>query len=324
MPEHVRPDLYTGGQTDDPLPSWREGPSKQAILEFVGRVTDAGGPGVVPTEERIAVFDNDGTLWCEKPMPIQLDFILRRLVAVTEEDPALGTRQPWLAAVTRDYGWFSTVITDHYRGDDSGVKVFAKGVLMAYADITVEQFETLADEFLRRTDHPTLGRTYLTCSYVPMIELLRHLEANEFHNYIVSGGGRDFMRPISLDVYGVPRQRVIGSSASLVWKADGRGGTLVHKPALDVLVDGPEKPVRIWSRIGRRPILAAGNSNGDIPMLQFSERADLPSLQLLVQHDDSRREFAYREGAEQAFELADARGWTIASIENDWSAVFPS
>ena len=324
MPEHVRSDLDTGGQIGDPLPSWHEGPSKQAILEFVGRVTDPGGPGAVPAEERIAVFDNDGTLWCEKPMPIQLDFILRRLVVMTEVDPALGTRQPWLAAVTRDYGWFSSVITGHYHGDNSGVKVFAKGVLMAYTDITVEEFEKLADQFLRTTDHPTLGRTYLTCGYVPMIELLRYVGTNEFHNYVVSGGGRAFMRPISLDVYGGPRQRVIGSSASLVWKADGRGGTLVHKPALDVLVDGPEKPVRIWSRIGRRPLLAAGNSNGDIPMLQFSERADLPSLQILVQHDDSRREFAYREGAEQAFDLADARGWTIASIENDWSAVFPS
>ncbi|MFC0453060.1 HAD family hydrolase [Rhodococcus jostii] len=303
----------------EPLPSWREGAGKAAILEFVGRVTATD----VPVEERIAVFDNDGTLWCEKPMPIQLDFILRRLVVMAEQDPALCTRQPWQAAFTRDYDWLSAVITDHYRGDDSGVKVFAVGVLTAFADITVEEFEAQADQFLRTTDHPTLGRKYLTCSYAPMIELLDYLGANGFHNYIVSGGGRDFMRPISLDVYGVPRQRVIGSSASLAWTSDGRGGTLLHKPELDVLVDGPEKPIRIWSRVGRRPLLAAGNSNGDVPMLQFSERSDHPSLQLLIRHDDPEREFAYVAGAEQALELADANRWTVVSVENDWATVFP-
>ena len=309
---------------DDPLPGWRDGASKLAILDFVGRVTGADGSGPVPAEERIAVFDNDGTLWCEKPIPVQLDFILRRLVVMAEQDPALRTRQPWQAAYTRDYDWLSAVITDHYRGDDSGVKVFAVGVLTAFADITVEEFEARADRFLRTTDHPTLGRTYLMCSYAPMIELLDYLGANGFHNYIVSGGGRDFMRPISLDVYGVPRQRVIGSSASLAWTSDGAGGTLLHKPELDVLVDGPEKPIRIWSRIGRRPMLAVGNSNGDVPMLQFSERPDHPSLQLLIRHDDPDREFDYLAGAEQAFDLADTRGWTTVSIENDWTTVFSS
>ncbi|MGW0044121.1 HAD family hydrolase [Rhodococcus sp. NPDC003348] len=304
----------------DPLPSWREGATKRAILGFVRSVTAEGS--AVPIEERIAVFDNDGTLWCEKPMPIQLDFILRRLVAMAEQDPSLRSRQPWQAACARDYGWLTGVLTDHYRGDDSGVKVFAVGVLTAFADITVEDFETQADRFLRTTDHPTLGRTYLTCGYSPMIELLGYLDAHGFRNYIVSGGGRDFMRPISQDVYGVPRQRVIGSSASLTWSGDGPGGALIHQPELDVLVDGPEKPIRIWSRVGRRPLLAAGNSNGDIPMLRFSEQPDRPSLQLLVVHDDSTREFDYREGAEQAIDLAGTRDWTAVSIKDDWATVF--
>jgi hypothetical protein len=310
----------TAGDPGDPLPSWRDGATKQAVLDFVRSVTT--GPAAVPTEDRIAVFDNDGTLWCEKPMPIQLDFILRRLVVMAEQDPALRSRQPWQAAYTHDYSWLADVITDHYRGDDRGVKVFAVGVLTGFADITVEDFEEQADRFLRTTDHPTLARTYLRCGYAPMIELLGYLEANEFRTYIVSGGGRDFMRPISQEVYGVPRQRVIGSSASLTWAADGRGGTLIHKPELDVLVDGAEKPIRIWSRVGRRPLLAAGNSNGDIPMLQFSEQSECPSLQLLIRHDDADREFGYREGAEDALVLAGAREWTVVSIENDWATVF--
>jgi phosphoserine phosphatase len=308
--------------TGDPLPSWREGASKQAILDFVQRVTVEGGNDAVPPQERVAVFDNDGTLWCEKPMPIQLDFILRRLVVMAEQDQALRTRQPWQAAYTRDYGWLGEVITRHYQGDDRDLPVLAAGVLQAFAGVTVEDFEAQADRFLRNTQHPTLGRGYLACGYVPMVELLGYLEAGGFRNYIASGGGRDFMRPISQEVYGVPRQRVIGSSVSLAWNDDGRGGRLVHKPEVDVLDDGPEKPVRIWSRVGRRPLLAAGNSNGDIPMLAFAEQPGRPGLRLLVLHDDPDREFDYLVGAEQALQLARANGWTVVSIKDDWATVF--
>ena len=304
----------------EPLPSWRERAGKAAVLEFVGRVTAED----VPVEERIAVFDNDGTLWCEKPMPIQLDFILRRLVVMAEHDQELRTRQPWQAAYTRDYDWLNAVITDHYRGDDSGVTVLAVGVLAAFADVTVEEFEAGADQFLRTARHPTLDRDYLACSYAPMVELLAYLAVNGFRNYIVSGGGRDFMRPISHDVYGIPRQRVIGSGVSLIWKHDGVRGAIVRRAEADVLDDGPEKPVQIWNRVGRRPLLAAGNSNGDIPMLQFAEQPDRPSLRLLLRHDDAAREFDYVAGAEQALELADANRWTVVSIEEDWATVFPS
>ncbi|AHK29816.1 hydrolase [Rhodococcus opacus PD630] len=304
----------------EPLPSWRERAGKAAVLEFVGRVTAED----VPVEERIAVFDNDGTLWCEKPMPIQLDFILRRLVVMAEHDQELRTRQPWQAAYTRDYDWLNAVITDHYRGDDSGVTVLAVGVLAAFADVTVEEFEAGADQFLRTARHPTLDRDYLACSYAPMVELLAYLAVNGFRNYIVSGGGRDFMRPISHDVYGIPRQRVIGSGVSLIWKHDGVRGAIVRRAEADVLDDGPEKPVQIWNRVGRRPLLAAGNSNGDIPMLQFAEQPDRPSLRLLLRHDDAAREFDYVAGAEQALELADANRWTVVSIEKDWATVFPS
>jgi phosphoserine phosphatase len=310
------------GSTGDPLPSWRERASRQAILDFVQRVTTEGGTDAVPPEERVAVFDNDGTLWCEKPMPIQLDFILQRLAVMADQDPALRTRQPWQAAYTKDYGWLGEVLTKHYHGDDSDLPVLAAGVLQAFAGVTVEDFEAQADAFLRSAQHPTLGRAYLACGYVPMVELLGYLEANGFRNYIASGGGRDFMRPISQEVYGVPRQRVIGSSVSLAYLPGEGGGRLIRKPEADVLDDGPEKPVRIWSRVGRRPLLAAGNSNGDIPMLAFVEQPGRPCLRLLVLHDDPDREFDYVAGAEQALQLAGTRGWTVVSIKDDWATVF--
>jgi len=305
-----------------PLASWRAGPTKQAILEFVERLTTEGSPDFAPQEERVAAFDNDGTLWCEKPMPIQLDFILRRLAAMADQDPGLRDRQPWQAAYTRDYAWLGEVITQHYHGDDSELPVLATGVLQAFAGITVEDFEAQAEAFLRSAQHPTLGRGYLACAYRPMVELLGYLDANGFANYIASGGGRDFMRPISQELYGVPRQRVIGSSTTLAWEPDEEGGRIVRKPEADVLDDGPAKPVRIWSRVGRRPMLAAGNSNGDIPMLAFAEQPGRPGLRLLVLHDDPEREFDYTSGAEQALEQARSNGWTVVSINDDWAAVF--
>jgi phosphoserine phosphatase len=318
----TRPQGETAAATRDPLPSWREGTSKQAILEFVERTTSDGSSDVVPPPERVAVFDNDGTLWCEKPMPIQLDFILRRLVAMAEQEPELRTRQPWQAAYTRDYGWVGQVVDSHYQGDDRELPVLAAGVLQAFAGISVEDFEAQADTFLRGTRHPTLGRGYLACSYRPMVELLGYLEANGFGNYIASGGGRDFMRPISQEVYGVPRERVVGSSTSLAWEPGEGGGRIVRKPELDVLDDGPAKPVRIWSRVGRRPILAAGNSNGDLPMLAFAEQPGRPGMRLLVLHDDPDREFDYTTGAEHALQLASTNGWTVVSIKNDWTTFF--
>jgi phosphoserine phosphatase len=304
------------------LSSWCDGPTKQAIVEFVAKTCGQDGSAPVPVEERVAVFDNDGTLWCEKPMPIQMDFILRRFAEMAKADPALRDRQPWKATVERDYAWFSTLMKEHYAGDDHNVKTLAGGILAAYAGISVDDFEAQADAFLRGTQHPTLARGYLECAYAPMVELLAFLAANGFANYIVSGGGRDFMRPISQDMYGVPRERVIGSATALAYTSDGRGGTITHTPAPDYLDDGAEKPIRIWSRTGRRPLLAAGNSNGDIPMLDFTQHEDRPFLRLLVLHDDAEREFDYTDGAEQALEQADKNGWAVVSVSNDWATVF--
>jgi FMN phosphatase YigB (HAD superfamily) len=308
--------------TTDLLSSWRDGATKRAIINFVERTGGEDGSAAVPVEERVAVFDNDGTLWCEKPMPIQLDFILRRFVEMAEAQPELRERQPWKAAYERDYGWLSALMTEHYAGNDANVRTLATGILAAYDGISVEAFEEQADAFLRNAQHPTLGRRYLECAYAPMVELLGYLEANGFSNYIASGGGRDFMRPISQDVYGIPRERVIGSSSTFAYTSDKHGGTITHKPEADYLDDGPEKPVRIWNRTGRRPLLAAGNSNGDIPMLHFTLHADKPTLRLLVLHDDGEREFDYTTGAELALEQAEADGWTVISIKNDWTTVF--
>jgi phosphoserine phosphatase len=306
----------------EPLASWNESAARDDIVDFVRRVAGETSAAAVPVAERMAVFDNDGTLWCEKPMPIQLDFILRRLVAMAAAQPELRERQPWAAAYQRDYGWFGQVLAQHYAGDDTNVRTLAGGVLAAFEGISVEDFEAQADTFLRSTQHPTLGCGYLDTVYTPMVELLEYLAANGFTNYIASGGGRDFMRPISQEVYGIPRERVIGSASTLDYTTDQRGGTITHRAEADYLDDGPQKPIRIWSRTGRRPILAAGNSNGDIPMLDFTRHDDKPYLRLLLLHDDAEREFDYVSGAEQALERARGNGWTVVSIKNDWAKVF--
>jgi phosphoglycolate phosphatase-like HAD superfamily hydrolase len=310
------------GRAELALPHWREGAAKRAIVDFVARVTGADGSTPVPLDERIAVFDNDGTLWAEKPMPSQLDFILRRLREMAALDPSLRDRQPWQAAYTKDYGWLVRAMAKHYAGDDSHIPILGAGVLAGFAGMTVDDFEVAADAFLRTELHPTLGRPYVRTGYVPMVELLDYLTANGFANYIASGGGRDFMRPISQEMYGIPRDRVIGSSSQLAYAPDERGGTITHTAAPEYLDDGPQKPIRIWSRTGRRPLLAAGNSNGDIQMLDFAQHEDRPSLRLLVLHDDAEREFDYRTGAELALERARGEGWSIVSVRDDWTSVF--
>jgi phosphoserine phosphatase len=304
--------------SEDLLASWRDTPTRAAIVEFVGRVT-GDGPDHVPPEARIATFDNDGTLWCEKPMPIQLAFILERLAEMAAADESLRDRQPWKAAVERDFHWLGEVITKHYRGDDTDVKVLLGGVVASTAGLTVDEYADSADAFVAGTTHPTNGRLFRDCAYLPMVELLRYLEANGFATFIASGGDRDFMRPFADDLYGIPAERIIGSSNAL--RYDDEAGTLAYLAEPGVFDDGPVKPVRIWSRIGRRPILAGGNSNGDIPMLRFAG-GTLPALRILIRHDDAEREFDYDTGAELALERAAAEGWTVVSVKDDWATVY--
>ena len=305
----------------DPLGSWNAGAAKTAIVQFVESVTTAG-PSFVPAEERIATFDADGTLWCEKPVPVELDFILRRMAEMAKADPKLRESQPWKAAYERDNAWLGKAITEHYSGDDAKVKVFLGGVGDAFAGVGVEDFEAQSGSFLRSAQHPTLGRGYMKTAYLPMVELLGYLESNGFTNYIVSGSGADFMRSVSQELFGIPPERVIGSEAALEYTSDDKGGTIANKGRVAFLDDGPLKPIQIWSHVGRRPLIAGGNSNGDIPMLDFTWRQSGPTLRLLVNHDDAQREFVYTNGAEKALATAQANGWTGVSMKDDFAAVF--
>jgi phosphoserine phosphatase len=241
---------------------------------------------------------------------------------MAKQNPALRDQQPWKAAVDKDWTWFRTAITKHYGGDESDMPTLAKGVLSAFEGLTTEEFAKSVAAFFRTGSHPKLKRLYRDCGYAPMVELLRFLEAHGFTAFIVSGGGRDFIRQIAGEIYGIPQERVIGSSTSVAFREQGDGGDLLHQAKLDVFDDGVAKPTRIWSRIGKRPILAAGNSNGDIPMLQFANKPPRQALRLLVLHDDAAREFDYVSGAEKSLALAKQYGWTVVSMKNDWKTVF--
>ena len=304
------------------LSLWNDTDAKRSIEAFVARVTDAGSPDFVSPDARIAVFDNDGTLWPEKPMPVELGFILKRLTEMASSNPALREQQPWKAAYTKDYGWLGDAVTKHYQGDDTGVKALIVGILKAFEGMSVDDYQAGATTFLRETMHPVFNRNIRHCGYAPMVELLRFLEANGFVNYIASGGDRDFMRVVTEEMYGIPAERVVGSTNALCYMDNERGGTIAYLAKPDVFDDGPAKPVRIWSRIGRRPILAFGNSNGDIQMLRFTGGVKGPALRLLLQHDDQERDSEYTAGAEKALGLAHESGWTVVSVRRDWRSVF--
>jgi phosphoserine phosphatase len=304
------------------LESWKDGPTKSAITDFVARVTEEGGPDYVEPAARVAVFDNDGTLWPEKPLVIQLDFTVRRFRELAEEDPSLRDQQPYQAAYEGDMGWLGGVVVKHYHGDDSDLELLEVAVPKAFEAVTIEDYDQHVKAFFADADNPKLKRPYRECAYLPMVNLLRYLEANGFATYIASGGDRDFMRPVAQEMYGIPPERIIGSALGISYSAEGGQSLLLYKGAMDFLDDGPEKPIRIWSRIGRRPIMAFGNSNGDLPMLAYAGSNSLPALRLLLHHDDEEREFDYTAGAEEALEVAAQENWTVVSIKNDWNTVF--
>jgi len=290
--------------SDQLLPSWGEGAARTAILEFVESVT---GPGAscVPPPERIATFDNDGTLWCEKPQYVQAEFIFRRWKAMAEADPAKANEQPYKAVLDNDQAWLSNLLAH--------VPDLVKGVGEAYEGITVGAFERAVHEFFATATHPALGMPYTQTGYQPMRELLDLLHAREFIVFICTGGGRDFIRPVSQQLYGIPRERVIGS-ATIVHYRDGE--LFRAKDVEQPIDDGAGKPEHIWMRIGRKPLLAAGNADGDVPMLTTAR------FSILIHHDDAKREFAYDKGAEKALTSAREHGWTVASIRNDFATVF--
>ena len=288
----------------DPLPSWNEGPAKAAVVAFVESVTRTGSSFVSP-EDRVATFDNDGTLWCEKPLYPQADFVFRRWQAMVEADPDRAKEQPYKALAENDREWLSSLL-DH-------VPELIKGVTEAYEGITTKAFEEAVREFFATATHPTLGVRYTALGYRPMCELIDLLNAHEFTVYICSAGGRDFVRPVSAQMYGIPRERVIGSATTLEY----RDGAVYRTKGVELPIDdGPGKPVHIWMRTGRSPLLAGGNADGDVPMLQSAR------FGLLVRHDDAEREFAYDTGAENALVEAASRGWTVVSMRKDFATVF--
>ena len=303
------------------LPSWNDNPARQTIIAFVEAVTDPRNPGFVPPAERVATFDNDGTLLCEKPMPAQIASALDTLATIAARDLAKRRHQPFKAAYEKDMAWFDPYMTNERVGEIIGLFV------EAVAGETQAEFEARAGAWLASTPHPRFDVPYTRLTYSPMVELLDFLRQNGFKVFICSGMGMDFTRLISEDLYDVPREYVIGSNMKLGWEQRDGGPVIVRQAGLvEPFNDGPGKPINIQLHAGRPPILTGGNSDGDVPMMEFAAAhaaaSGRPYLNLLVHHDDAEREYAYDRSAERALTDAGRRGWSVVSMKNDWKRVF--
>jgi phosphoglycolate phosphatase-like HAD superfamily hydrolase len=299
-----------------PLVCWNDGAARAAIIEFVEAVTREGGAGHVPPEERVAVFDNDGTLWCEQPFYIQLAFVLDRVRALAGEHPEWRTTQPFQAVLENDQKALGA----------AGMKGLLELVVATHAGMTTDAFERIVEDWFATARHPRFNRPYTRMGYRPMVELLRYLRESGFKTYIVSGGGIEFMRVVSGQMYGIPPEQVIGSSGKLRYELRDRVPVIARLPELDFFDDKEGKPVAIQKFIGRRPIAAFGNSDGDQQMLQWTAAGPGRRLMLLVDHDDAEREFDYRVSTMGRLELvldeAKQRDWTVVSMKDDWASVF--
>ena len=298
------------------LGSWHEGAAKSAIVDFVARVTREG-PDFVPPAERIAVFDNDGTLWCEHPVQVQVFFLIDRVKQLAAKDPSIRERQPFKALLENDDA------TLHASGKHGLMQLFAA----THAGMTEEEFDRIARAWFDEAKHPKLGRLFRECTYGPQVELLDDLHAHEFKTFIVSGGGIDLIRAFAEEAYGIPREQVIGSSAKLKFEIRGDQSRLLKLGELGSFDDREAKPQNIGLHIGRRPILAFGNSDGDLAMLRYTKSGAGARLALLVHHDDAEREFAYDRDFKlspltEALDKADEYGITVVSMKRDWSMVF--
>jgi phosphoglycolate phosphatase-like HAD superfamily hydrolase len=307
-------DLYA----EDALPSWNDGPAKQSIISFVEQVTDPDSESFVKPEERIATFDNDGTLWAEQPLYVQLAFAIDRVKQLAPTHPEWKTQQPFKAVLENDQKALAA----------SGHKGLLELIMATHAGMTTVEFEEIVKNWLATAKHPRFNRPYTELVYQPMLELLAYLRANGFKTYIVSGGGIEFMRPWSEQVYGIPPGQVVGSSIKTKFEMRDGKPVLMRLPEVDFIDDKEGKPVGINSRIGRRPIAAFGNSDGDLQMLQWTQAGEGPSFMLLVHHTDAKREWAYgREShigqLDKALDQAKKNGWTVVDMKKDWKTIFP-
>lgn len=313
------------GQTPDLLPSWNDGATRQAILDFLDAVVDPAGASYVPPEDRIATFDVDGTLWSEKTFPAQAYFMLDYIRQQAEAHPELRTVQPYKAVWEQDDSYFDAAAEAETAGDAEVLQRLSEELMAPFAGLTPAEYEIIVQAFFDQSLHPELRIPYRQIIYQPMVELIQALQANAFDVYVVTGSGRDFIRVISEPYFGIPRSNVIGSSIDLVYRTDEQGALLVRQNTLDEPFDnGPGKPIRIEMHIGRQPILVGGNSDGDVAMLAYAQQQHSQFLGLLVHHDDADREYAYDHGAETALQIAADHEWIVASMKDDFRGVFVS
>jgi phosphoserine phosphatase len=310
--------VCTAAHAADPLPSWNDGTAKESILYFVNTVTDKNSKDYVEPADRIATFDNDGTLWVESPMYTQILFAFERVKKLAPQHPEWKTKQPFKALLAGD---MKTV-------GASGAKGIMEILMATHSGMTAEEFEREASNWLATTKHPKFDRLYSESIYQPQLELLAYLRANGFKTFICSGGGIAFMRPISEKAYGIPPEQVIGSSIVAEFKIKNGKPALVRQPKLNFLNDKAGKPVGIYQHIGRRPILAFGNSDADMQMIEYTMAGEGRRMGLFVHHTDGVREYAYDRKShvgtlDKALDRADAKGWIIVDMKKDWKTVFP-
>jgi len=310
--------LQAAFSADRALSSWNETTPKKSIIAFVERVTQEGSSDFVPPAERIAVFDNDGTLWAEQPMYFQLLFVADRVKTLAPQHPEWKTKEPFASLLKGDLKGVAAA------GERGALELMAA----THTGMITEEFTTIVNDWITTAKHPKTGKLYTEMVYQPMLELLAYLRANGFKTFIVSGGGIEFMRPWSEKVYGVPPEQVVGSSGKLKFEMRDSKPVLMKLPAVDLVDDKDGKPVGIQSHIGRRPIAAFGNSDGDQQMLQWTAAGSGPHFCLIVHHTDAEREWAYDRQShigklDKAWDEANERGWTVVSMKDDWRTIFP-
>jgi len=303
---------------NDPLPSWDDGAAKRAILAFVAETTSPGAPGFVPPAERIAAFDNDGTLWAEQPLYFQLAFVLDRVKALAPEHPEWKQKQPFKAVLAGD-------VKGALAGGEPAI---AELVTATHAGMTTEEFTKIVGDWIASARHPRFKRPYTECVYQPMLELLGYLRANGFKTYIVSGGGVEFIRAWAERVYGIPPEQVVGSTGVTRFELRPTGPVLMREPKIEFVNDGPGKPAGINKFIGRRPVFTFGNSDGDQQMLEWTAAGGGTRFMGIVHHTDAEREWAYDRTShigklDKALDEATAKGWTVVDMKRDWKRVFP-